>query len=353
MDYAGRHDMFDFSQVTTYPLSERPNVLKLDGLVYPQAASGAADRWPDDPLREVADAVLRARSEGLPVIFFTGAHIIKLGFSPLVIDLMRREVITLLATNGAGSIHDFELALIGETSESVPNALPEGLFGMAHETGAYMNEALRAGNEELLGYGESMGHMIAGGEPVGTRSHRVQEPVGQAAPRLSSAKSSLSGGFPHKDISLLGQAYELGIPATVHATIGTDIIDQHPSFDGCAKGGTSARDFGIFAQEVTRLAGGGVVLNVGSAVTGPEVLLKTVSMAANVGKPPTGLITANFDLRAGGSDDIIDPSQARYYYRDIKSVVTRIPEAFGGRGYMVEGNFLDSLPALHDLLTRP
>jgi len=327
MEYAGRYGFFDFSRLRTYPISERPNVLTLDGLVYPDDVAGAAAAWPNDVLPDVVRAVLDARTRGLPVILFTGAHQIKLGFSPLIIDLMKRGVITLLATNGAGSIHDFELALIGETSESVPNALPDGTFGMAYETGHHLNEALRAGNEDGLGYGESVGRMIATGEPGGVE-------------------------YPHRDISLLGRAYELGIPATVHATLGTDIIDQHPSFDGCAKGGTSGRDFGVFAHEVAKLGGGGVVLNVGSAVTGPEVLLKTVSMAANIGHPATGLITANFDLRAADWDADIHPSQAGYYFRDMKSIVSRIPEAFGGRGLMVRGNFLDSIPALYDLLTR-
>lgn len=328
MQYAGRYPFFDWSQVKTYPLAERPNVLKLHQLVPPEATVGAAQRWQDDTLQEVARRVLEARSRSLPVILFMGAHCIKLGHSPLLIDLMRREIITLLATNGAGSIHDFELSLIGETSESVPNALPKGLFGMAEETGRYMNLALKAGNRERLGYGESLGRLIATGAP-------------------------LDVDCPHRDISLLGQAYALGIPATVHATLGTDIIDQHPEFDGEAKGGCSGRDLGVFAEHVTHLAGGGVVLNVGSAVSGPEVLLKTVSMAANVGKAPQGLITANFDLRTGAPEDIVDPSKHKFYYRDIKSVVTRIPQAFGGQGYMVEGNFLDTLPALHDLLTRP
>ena len=327
MEYAGRYRMFDFNSTHTYPIAERPNVLKLDGLVYPAEASGASEAVHSETLDRVAEGVLQARQAGRPVILFTGAHIIKLGFSPLVIDLMQRDIITLIATNGAGSIHDFELALIGQTSESVPNALPEGLFGMARETGEYLNGALRAGNEERLGYGESVGRMIGTRWPAGTE-------------------------FPHKQISILGRAYELGMPATVHATIGTDIIDQHPSFDGCAKGGTSARDFGIFAHEVMGLGGGGVVLNIGSAVTGPEVLLKTVSMAANVGRPPNGLITANFDMRAADWACDIRPSQPGYYFRDMKSVVSRIPQAFDGHGYMVQGNFLDTVPALHDLLTR-
>ena len=327
MDYAGRYQCFDFSQIRTYPIRERPNVLKLDQLVHPQDSLGAAKRWPHDGLREVAAAVLAARAAGRPVILFSGAHIIKLGFSPLVIDLRRRGLITLFATNGAGSIHDFELSLIGETSESVPNALPQGLFGMAEETGAYMNAALQAGERERLGYGESLGRLIATGQPLGV-------------------------DCPYRDISILGQAYALGIPATVHATIGTDIIDQHPTFDGAAKGGTSGRDFGIFANEVAKLAGGGVVLNIGSAVTGPEVLLKTVSMASNIGKPPTGLITANFDLRGATPEEIKSTTQVKYYYRDMKSIVTRIPQAFRGRGTMIEGDFLQSVPALHDLLTR-
>ncbi len=327
MQYAGRYSIFDCAKVKTYPLAQRPNVLKRDGIVSLADARHAADRWPHEGLRRVADCVLKARARNLPVILFTGAHPIKLGQSPYFIDLMTRGLITLLATNGAGSIHDFELALIGETSESVPNALPLGLFGMAYETGSYMNRALAAGNAELLGYGETMGRMIATGVPVDAQ-------------------------FPHSDISLLGRAYELGIPATVHATMGTDIIDQHPEFDGRDKGGCSGRDFGIFANEVCGLADGGVVLNVGSAITGPEVLLKTVSMAGNIGRPPNGLVTANFDLRSGRPEDIVDPSRPVYYYRDIKSVVTRIPQAFGGEGHMVEGNFLDSVPALYDLLTR-
>ena len=326
MRYAGRHTILDFSLIKTYPLAQRPNVLTLQDVVDPATVAGAGDRWPNDALRHLTDAIREARSRDLPVIFFTGAHIIKLGLSRLVTDLMQRGIITLLATTGAGSIHDLELALIGETSESVPNALPEGLFGMAEETGRYLNEALCVGDQQLLGYGESVGRMVVTGEPVGAV-------------------------FPHRDISILGRAYELGLPATVHVTIGADIIDQHPCFDGRAKGGASGRDFGIFANEVTKLAGGGVVLNVGSAVTGPEVLLKAVSIAANVGKPPTGIVTGNLDLRAATPEDTDDPEQAKYYYRDVKSTVTRIPRAFGGRGYMVQGHFRDSIPALYDMLT--
>ena len=143
--------------------------------------------------------------------------------------------------------------------------------------------------------------------------------------------------FAHPQVSILAACHDCAVPMTIHVGIGTDVTDQHPSFDGRAKGGCSGRDFLIFADEVARLAGGGVVLNVGSAVTGPEVLLKAVSMAANVGTPPTGLITADLDLRPQGPARCGEDTHP-YYFRDQKSVVTRIPEAFGGRGYYVQGD---------------
>jgi len=327
MEYAGKYPYFDSSKLTTYPIDERPNVLHYDQLIWPESTQGASDLWTSPELEDTVSAVLNARKRNLPVICFSGAHTIKLGHSPLFIDLMQRGIITLFATNGAGSIHDFEMALIGETSENVPNALPSGQFGMAYETGKFMNDALAQGNQDKIGYGEALGRLIATGEPGGVD---IRNP----------------------EISIFGQAWELGIPATVHTTMGTDIIDQHPSFDGQNKGGCSGRDFGVFAEQVRQLKGGGVVLNIGSAVTGPEVLLKTVSMASNIGCPPEKLITANFDLRAGTPKDIVNPGNAGYYYRDIKSVITRIPQAFGGSGYMVAGNFMETIPAFYELLTK-
>jgi len=152
--------------------------------------------------------------------------------------------------------------------------------------------------------------------------------------------------FQHPEVSVLAACYRRRIPFTVHAGIGTDVVDQHPSFDGQAKGGCSGRDFLIYTQEVTKLTKGGVVLNVGSAVTGPEVLLKAVSMAANVGSVPHGILTADFDLREHEPRQMTDESAPGYYFRDQKSVVTRIPQAFGGRGLYVGADQTQTFPFL-------
>ncbi len=324
MQYSGGFGFFDFASVQTYPLAERPNTLRGDQLIWPEQvrAQGLAVR---EDVRHVAEHIVDARQAGRQVFWMMGAHSLKLGHSPLMIDLIHRGLITLVATQGAGTIHDFELALIGETSENVPRALPEGLFGMAYETGKYMNDALAEGHRRGLGYGETLARLILGEE----MPYRVE--------------------CKHPDWSILAVAFQAGIPATVHCTIGTDIIDQHPNFDGAAKGGCSGRDFGVFAARVCDLAGG-VVLNIGSAVTMPEVLLKTVSMAANVGHPPEGMLTADFDLRPADPEKEGDPSTPDYYYRDLKSVVVRIPRAFNGHGHYIEGNFLDTIPQLWTVL---
>jgi hypothetical protein len=328
MDYEGKYPFFDFSQVKTYPLAERRNTLTQDGLVWPGALAKGELEFDSPELRAVAKEILRCRREGRPVIWMLGAHPIKLGLSPLLIDLITRGLATLIATNGAGAIHDFELALIGQTSEDVPNALPQGKFGMARETGEYLNGVLAEAARLRIGLGEAVGRCLLGEEPFG----EVQ--------------------FPFHHLSLLAAAYECGIPATVHVGIGTDITDQHPSFDGAAKGAASGRDFGIYVAEITNLTKGGVVLNIGSAVTGPEVLLKAVSLAANADLPPRRLVTANFDLRPADRADVADPTTPGYYQRDLKSVVTRIPEAFRGKGYHIQANFTQSLPALYRLLAE-
>jgi hypothetical protein len=326
MNYAGRYRFFDFDSVSTYPISQRRNTLRGEELLWPEAVR-VADLEVRQDVLHVAEHVVDARRHGKHVFWMMGAHSLKLGHSPLIIDLIRRGLVTLLATQGAGSIHDFELALIGETSENVPNALPRGLFGMAYETGKYMNDALEEGHGRGLGYGETIARMILGEEM----------PYGVA--------------FAHPEWSILAAAYQAGIPVTVHATVGTDIIDQHPNFDGAAKGGCSGRDFGVFAAYTCELAGG-VVVNVGSAVTMPEVLLKAVSMAANVGKAPQGMVTADFDMRPADPANEADPSKPDYYFRDLKSVVVRIPRAFGGHGHYIQGNFLDTIPQLWTAIDR-
>lgn len=326
MEYSGSFPLFDFRQVRTYPIRERANKVTAADLVWPEAVRERVLSVRED-IEHVAEHIIHARTAGRSVIWMMGAHPIKLGHSPLIIDLIRRGLVSVIATQGAGSIHDFELALIGETSENVPRALPEGLFGMAAETGQYMNDALAEGYRRGLGYGESVARMILGEE----MPYRVN--------------------FMHPEWSILAAAYAAGVPATVHATIGTDIIDQHPNFDGAAKGGCSGRDFGIFAAKVSELSGG-VVVNIGSAVTMPEVLLKAVSMAANVGCPPEGLISADFDMRPADPAAEGDPSRPDFYYRDLKSVVVRIPRAFGGHGHYVQGNFIETVPQLWAALDR-
>jgi len=287
----------------------------------------------------VAAAIIHARKQGWPVILFSGAHLLKNGFGPLIADWMERGIITLYAVNTAGTIHDFELALIGETSEYVPNVLGRGEFGMAYEF-AYINEAIKHGYANGLGYGESLGMMITDGE--------FQRAV---LPRVMRAGSP--DRFAHPEVSVLAAALRTGIPLTVHAIIGGDVIDQHPSFDGAAKGGTSARDFHIFAQHARGLCEGGVFINMGSAVIGPEVFLKSISMASNVGDAPSAnLVTADFDIRPQFPEAMTNERHFAYYYRDQKSVVTRIPQAFGGQGYYVQGDQLITLPELYRQTTH-
>jgi hypothetical protein len=205
---------------------------------------------------------------------------------------------------------------------------------MAYEF-CYINEALKLGHELKLGYGEALGRVIC--EPAFFA--KVLSRVG----RPDSPQT-----FAHPDKSLLACAYRRGVPFTVHASIGTDVTDQHPGFSSEAKGGCSGRDFLIFVHEVTKFAqGGGVALNVGSAVTGPEVLLKAVSMASNAGHIPYGMMTADFDLRPYHPRQMSDEAAMGYYYRDQKSVVTRIPESFRGEGVYVRGNQKVTIPYLY------
>ncbi len=342
MTYNGRYPIFDSSAIRTYPIAQRKNKVRWDQLYtpdrilsQPQASVEAVEL-----VAPVSRAVLHARRNGWPVILFSGAHVLKNGFGPVIADIMARGLITLYAVNTAGTIHDFELALIGETSEYVPNSLGKGEFGMAYEF-AYINEAIREGNRRRLGYGESLGRMITDAEFRQAVMERVWR---DGAPRE----------FAHPEISVLAAAMRHNVPLTVHALVGGDVIDQHPSFDGEAKGGTSGRDFLIFVEHVRRMKHGGVFINMGSAVIGPEVFLKSISMAANVGDAPAAtLVTADFDIRPLQPAAMNDERQFGYYFRDQKSVVTRIPAAFGGRGFYVQGDQLVTLPELYRQIIRP
>lgn len=337
MQYNGKYNIFDPGQIKTYPLSARSNKVTLKDLISPSDVNNLAVDLPKQTccdIETIAQAVVSARKADNPVILFTGAHLIKNGLGPLVVDMVNRHLVTLVAGTAATAIHDFELALIGQTSEDVPDALGKGRFGMAWEF-AYINCALSVGNEQKIGFGEALGKMIC------DRDFRKR--VLSSAANENSPKE-----FAHRQISVLAACYENNVPLTIHAGIGTDVIDQHRTFDGQAKGGCSGRDFLIFTEEIAKLTNGGVILNIGSAVTGPEVLLKAVSMAANVGKQPAGLITADFDLRPHKPDAMTDESSNGYYFRDQKSIVTRVPQAFGGRGFYIQGNQKQTVPLLYN-----
>ena len=336
MDYQGKYSIFDPGKISSYPVSQRHNKVELQHLKYP-AQLGASDfdlpAECSDQIAHIAQAIVAARREAKPVVVFTGAHLVKNGLSPILVDLVDRDIISLVAGNGATAIHDFELALIGATSEDVPNALGQGQFGMAYEF-AYINQAIALGHRMKLGLGESLGRMIC--DTDFRRDVFDQLPTSDEPRDFSFARTSL-----------LAKCYEKNIPFTVHVGIGTDVIDQHPSFDPAAKGGCSGRDFLIFTDQITRFTDGGVYLNIGSAVTGPEVLLKAISMAANVSRTPEGLLTADFDIRPFDPAVMADESCPSYYHRDQKSIVTRIPQAFAGNGHYIQGNQLQTVPALY------
>ncbi|MFQ6116206.1 MAG: hypothetical protein ACE5NG_19255, partial [bacterium] len=206
MEYRGKYRVFDVNRIRTYPIAQRTNKVHAEDLINLDNLAKTEVKFRSADLEKVAEGIIECYRKGKPVIWFTGAHLIKNGLSPIVIDLIKRGVITHYATNGAGAIHDFELALIGETSEHVPNALPQGQFGMAYETGKYMNDALICGNKLKLGAGESLARMILG------------------------KKFPYNVNFQHQEWSILAAAYQYHIPATVHFAIGCDIINQHPNF---------------------------------------------------------------------------------------------------------------------------
>jgi phosphoheptose isomerase len=289
------------------------------------APETAPPPFEEPQLDEIATHVTRARQAGRPVIWMMGAHVIKSGLSRLLIDLMQRGIISHIAGNGAVSIHDFELALIGETSEDVASSLEDGSFGMAAETGDLMHRAIQEGARDGLGYGTAIGRFIA---------ENVES-------------------FSLHEVSVLYNAYTLGVPITIHVTLGADIIHQHPAADFAAIGAASGLDFRLFAAAVSKLEGG-VFLNFGSAVTGPEVFLKALTVARNLGHTVEDITTANFDLLP--LDDYrhpVDYDDPIYYYRPRKNIVLR-PTSLGGRGYHVTGDHRVTIPNLyHRVISAP
>jgi len=298
----------DRSKVKTVSSRGRHSKVKVDQEAVPHVAGASLQTFlsslPDvlgaADLRDVATAWEKAWADGRSVLWGFGAHLIKVGLAPVVVDLMERGAISALFMNGAGCVHDLELAMMGRTSEEVGAALDDGSFGMARETGEQLNAAINKGASEGIGMGEAVGRSI------------------------------LEGEYKHKDRSVLASAVRLGIPATVHVAIGSDIHHMHPDADGAALGATSYRDFETLASVVAGLDRG-VVFNVGSAVILPEVFLKALSLARNLGNNVDRITSVNLDFMR--------------HYRAQMNVVER-PTRKGGKGYSIVGQHEILVPLL-------
>jgi hypothetical protein len=253
-------------------------------------------------LAEVTAAIVKAHKGGRTVSLAMGAHVIKTGLGPIIIDLMERGIVSAVAMNGAGIVHDFELAYVGYTSEDVDAEIGGGRFGMAEETGSLLNGAIKRGVKKGLGIGRSVGEMI----------HRSR--------------------YPHKDLSILAAGARLDVPVTVHVAIGTDILHIHPSMSGAATGEGSQRDFMLFSSVVSSLRGG-VHINLGSAVIMPEVFLKALTLARNLGHKVTNFTTVNMDFIQ--------------HYRPVTNVVRRPTQAKGSKGYALTGHHEIMVPLLY------
>ena len=298
----------DVSKVKTYPIASRDNKVNIRdhfasppkaGASFAEFFAGLPRLLGADSLRGVVDAVVQARAKSKPVILAIGGHVIKCGLQPVIRALLDAGAVTAVAMNGSAAIHDFEVSLIGATSEDVGAVLHSGDFGFAEETGGGMNSALAEGLSRGVGFGQAIGEAII------ARRH------------------------PHRDYSLLAACVERGVPATVHVALGTDIIHQHPAADGATIGEMSFRDFRLLTAIVADLGEGGVWLNVGSAVLLPEGFLKALSIAQNLGHHVENFSTANFDMIQ--------------HYRPLQNVVKR-PTSGGGRGYTITGHHEINVP---------
>ncbi|MGZ7046317.1 MAG: hypothetical protein ACXVJK_08335, partial [Candidatus Aminicenantales bacterium] len=312
---------FDRSRLSLKPLHEREHDLGREFFIHPDSPYVRSDQA---ALPVLASRIRKARADGNAVILMLGAHVLRRGTGPLLIDLIRRGLVTHIALNGAGAIHDYELALIGATSESVARYVRKGEFGLWMETGG-INDAARAGYSDGIGLGEAIGRAI------------------------------IEGKFPYAETSVLAAGFRLGIPVTVHVAIGQDIVHEHPNFDGAATGATSDTDFLILTQSVCGLEGG-VFLNIGTAVMGPEVYLKALTMARNVacqeGREIRHFTTAVFDLLPLDGVDLrreAPKSDPSYYFRPYKTVLVRTV-ADGGESFYVRGDHASTVPTLYHMI---
>ena len=300
----------DLAGVNTYPLATRPSKVSAADFAQPVNAQATLKDFLNTlpnilavkSLREVAAEVRRARTLGKPIIWGIGGHVVKTGLAPVINDLMRQGFVNALAGNGSVLVHDAEMALVGSTSEDVDASLGAGAFGAAEETGRLLNEAAQAGARDQLGLGEALGRKLTEMSP------------------------------PHAHLSLLCAAYAARVPFTAHLSIGADIAHFHPSTDGASLGATSHTDFRLLAELVRRMDGGGVYLNIGSAVILPEVFLKAVTLVRNLGHPLADFTTANFDFIQS--------------YRPLTNVVRRPVSDGAGRGYSITGHHELMIPLL-------
>jgi hypothetical protein len=307
----------ELENIRTYRLASRRSKVSVRDFARVARARASVREWVENlprilagkDFQAVVAALARARQKRKPIIWGLGGHVIKCGLGAVLIDLMRRGYLTAIAMNGAALIHDFEIALVGATSEDVPAVLGKGRFGMAEETGRFINEAIAQGDRDQLGIGEAVGRFLN---------------------RCRAAR--------FRRWSLLATAYRRRVPVTVHVAIGTDVIHNHPAIDPRALGAASHRDFLLLAALVRTLDRGGVYLNVGSAVILPEVFLKCVSLAANLDHAPRGITTVNLDFIQ--------------HYRPLQNVVLR-PTTLGGKarrnpshGYALTGHHELMIPLL-------
>jgi hypothetical protein len=312
-----RYDVspLDLSGLRTTSIHSRAGKVRAADLARPYheggGVKGLLDSLPRilaaESLREVVEAIFTARSSGKPVVWGLGGHVIKCGLAPVLLDLMRRGYASAFALNGAAAVHDFEIAIAGNTSEDVESVLPDGSFGTADETGREMNSAISSGAREGVGIGEALGKRLS----------EVARP--EFAP-----------------LSLLAGAYWRGVPVTVHVAIGTDTPHTHPAADGAAIGAGTHHDFRLLCRIVSGLDQGGVYVNAGSAVLLPEVFLKAVSAVRNLGHPLGTFTTVNMDFIQ--------------HYRPTVNVLGRPHARSGGRGYALTGHHEIMIPLLAAML---
>ena len=301
--------IIDFSKVKQVPFSYRDNKVRIDDFCdVPSPNPSFEDFFHSLPkilkgneIIEIVDKIIDAYQNKKTVLLMIGAHVIKCGLNPILIEWMNKGIISALAGNGACAIHDFEIAMWGKTSEDVAKNIENGTFGMVKETGNTINKAVIEGAKNDLGFGESVG------------------------------KKLIENNAPYNSYSLLATSYKKNMPMTIHVAIGTDIVHQHPTADGAAIGKTSYQDFRRFTSVVSTLGEGGVVLNFGSAVIMPEVFLKALTVVRNLGYEVKNFITANFDMNQ--------------HYRPTVNVVKR-PVLSGGKGYAITGHHEIMIPLL-------